>query len=261
MTRTAQAYNIHPAMTCIVRAYNIHPTAGGPFIDPVREENSRFLISFKCLEEAKLRCTNLLKYHNFYNLYYRITDSATDSWYAGHTDTNGVKQLKDLSAIPVILEDIIFEDDPITSNHNNNHDMDALTKDVSPFEVKIDLLTKEIRDLRDTKTAVETTVNNEVSAKHTNNMTPSSPIESGDDSRPPDWIEPPDGWEWIGAKEEYEEQMTGIKICYITICNEWGVFFPWNEWGVFSSPNSTKTKDFIAKNLSDAFEKARDLNK
>jgi hypothetical protein len=55
--------------------------------------------------------------------------------------------------------------------------------------------------------------------------------------------------------------MTGIKICYITICNEWGVFFPWNEWGVGSSSRSTKTKDFIAKNLSDAFKKARDLNK
>jgi hypothetical protein len=210
MNRTAQAYNIHPAMTCIVRVYNIHPTARGPFVDPVREENSLFLVSFKTLQEAKLHCTNLLKY---YNLYYRITDRVTDSWYAGHADMNGVKQLKNLSTIPVILEDIIFEDDPITSDHDNNHDINALTNNVRSLEARIDLLTKEIRDLRDTK-------------NHTNNSTASSHSESDDDSKPPGWIEPPDGWEWIGSKNEYVKKSTGARLRYMTLFLIWHLYMP-----------------------------------
>jgi hypothetical protein len=239
MTRNTQAYYIHPEMTCIVRAYNIHPTAGGPFIDPVREENSLFLVSFKTIEEAKLHCAkNLLKY---YNLYYRITDRVADSWYVGHTDTNGVKQLKDLDTIPVILEDIIFDDDPITSaleynpiksNHDNNHDIDALTNNVRSLEARIDLLTKEIRDLRDTK-------------KHTNDGTTSSHSESDDGSKPPGWIHPPDGWEWIGAKQEYKQKMTGIRICYM---------IPYQSWEVVIPPNQTKLWGFVTGSLSYAFE-------
>jgi hypothetical protein len=199
------AYNIHPAMTCIVRAYNIHPTAEGAFIDFVCDENLFFLISFKTLEEAKLYCTNLLKY---YNLYYRITNRVTDSWYAGHTDENGVKQLKDLSTIPVILED-----DPIKSARDNNHDMGVLTNNVRSLEARIDLLTKEIRDLRDTK-------------KHTNDGTTSSHSESDDGSKPDGWIEPPGGWEWIGAKQEYKQQMTNIRICYMEDIKGWRVTIP-----------------------------------
>jgi len=172
-------------MSYIVRAYKIHPTAEGPFVDPVCEENLFFLISFKTLEEAKLYCTNLLKY---YNLYYRITDGVTDSWYAGHTDENGVKQLK--------------------------------------------------------KTNVVTTVNNEVSAKHTTNTT-SSYSKSDYSSKPPGWIHPPDGWEWIGAKQEYKHQMTGIRICYRPTYNEWEVVIP---------PNQTKLWGFVTESLSYAFE-------
>jgi len=228
MTRTAQAYNIHPAMTCIVRAYNMHPTAEGPFVDPVRNENSLFLVSFKTLEEANLHCTNLLKY---YNLYYRITDRVTDSWYAGHTDMNGVKQLKDLSTIPVILEDIIFEDDPITNALEDDHDIDALTNNVRSLEARIDLLTKEIRDLRDTK-------------KHTNDGTASSPIESDYSSKPPGWIIPPDGWEWNSSKNEYKQQMTGIRIGYMEDVVCWRVTIPTGEG---------RSTEILVNNLSYAF--------
>jgi len=215
MNRNTRAYNIHPAMTCIVRAYNMYPTVEGPFVDPVREENSLFLVSFKTLQEAKLHCTNLLKH---YNLYYRITDRVTDSWYAGHTDMNGVKQLKDLSTIPMILEDIIFEDDPITNALEddpikNDHDMGVLTNNVRSLEARIDLLTKEIRDLRDTK-------------NHTNNSTASSHSESDDDSKPPGWIEPPDGWEWIGSKNEYVKKSTGARLRYMTLFLIWHLYMP-----------------------------------
>lgn len=193
----------------------MHPTAEGPFVDPVREENSLFLVSFKTLEEAKLHCANLLKY---YNLYYRITDRVTDSWYAGHTDMNGVKQLKDLSTIPMILEDIIFEDDPITNALEddpikNDHDMGVLTNNVRSLEARIDLLTKEIRDLRDTK-------------NHTNNSIASSHSESDDDSKPPGWIEPPDGWEWIGSKNEYVKKSTGARLRYMTLFLIWHLYMP-----------------------------------
>jgi hypothetical protein len=65
------------------------------------------------------------------------------------------------------------------------------------------------------------------------------------DSKPCGWINPPDGWEWIGAKQEYKQKMTGIRICYRPTYNEWGVFFP---------PNFITMNDFIAESLSHAFE-------
>ncbi len=233
MNRNTRAYNIRPAMTCIVRAYNMHPTVEGPFVDPVREENSLFLVSFKTLEEAKLHCTNLLKY---YNLYYRITDRVTDSWYAGHTDMNGVKQLKNLSTIPMILEDIIFEDDPITNaleddTIKNDHDIGVLTNNFRSLEARIDLLTKEIRDLRDTK-------------NHTNNSTTSSHSKSDYSSKPTDWIDPPDGWEWNSSKNEYKQQMTGIRIGYMEDDVGWRVTIPTGEG---------RSTEVVVNNLSYAF--------
>jgi hypothetical protein len=150
---------------------------------------------------------------------------------------NGVKQLKNLSTIPVILEDIIFKDDPITNALEddpikNDHDMGVLTNNVRSLEARIDLLTKEIRDLRDTK-------------NHTNNITASSPIESSNDSKPPGWIEPPDGWEWIDVKQEYKQKMTGIRICYM---------IPYRAWEVVIPPNFIKLNGFITESLSYAFE-------
>jgi hypothetical protein len=170
---------------------------------------------------------------------YKICPSATGPIRAATGPIRG----KDLCLH--IQADTIAEDTTIT----RERDIDALTNNVRSLEAQVDLLTKEIRDLRGTETNVVTTVNNEVSAKHTNNSTTDSTIssysESDYSSKPPGWIHPPDGWEWIGAKQEYKQKMTGIRICYRPTYNEWGVFFP---------PNFITMNDFIAESLSHAFE-------
>jgi hypothetical protein len=47
-----------------------------------------------------------------------------------------------------------------------------------------------------------------------------------DDSKPPGWIEPPDGWEWNSSKNEYVKNSTGVRIRYMPNLNLWNVLIP-----------------------------------
>jgi cell division protein FtsB len=184
-------------MSYTVRAYKICPSTTGP----IRGKDLCLHIQADTIAKAKRECLRVAKEGN---LYYQITDGTTESWFLVNVSVTNKKQLFELQTIPTIFEDITI---------TRERDIDALTNNVRSLEARIDLLTKEIRDLRDTK-------------NHTNNSAASSPIESDYSSKPPGWIEPPDGWEWIGAKREYKQKMTGIRICYMEDIKGWRVTIP-----------------------------------